>query len=62
MVRAPRLDEWCEMFKGDSFYRRSNLNWCEGKRIAGSTATAMSRGSAADGSIIRSQNVPSKTD
>ena len=50
------------MFKGDSFYRRSNFNWCEGKRIAGSTATAMSRGGAADGSIIRSQNVPSKTD
>ena len=44
MVRGPRLDEWCEMHQGDTFYRRSNFVWVEGRTIIGCSNTASARG------------------
>ena len=27
LARGPRIDEWCEMYTGDSYYRRGNFCW-----------------------------------
>ena len=64
LARGPRLDEWCEMFHGDTFYRRANFAWCRGDALVGSTAAADVAGLVATiiGWILRATNVPSKTD
>jgi hypothetical protein len=62
LVRGPRLDEWCRMFKDDTFYRRLNFVWVDGRVIVGSTQAAAARGGPLDGWLLRVQNVPSKTD
>jgi hypothetical protein len=62
LVRGPRLDEWCRMFSGDTYYRRSNLVWVSGRQIVGSTQQAVASGGPLDGWLVRVQNVPSKTD
>ena len=62
LSRGPRLDEWCEMHQGDSFYRRANFVWCQATEIIGDTAAVHARGIAIDGLLLRVINVPSKTD
>jgi hypothetical protein len=59
MSRAPRLDEVCEMFAGDTFYCRANFVWVRGGDVLGGTAAA---GPLVDGDFLRVTNVPSKTD
>lgn len=61
LVRGPRLDEWCRMFSGDTYYRRSNFVWVSGRQIVGSTQQAVASGGPLDGWLVRVQNVPSKT-
>jgi hypothetical protein len=62
LVRGPRLDEWCEMFSGDTYYRRINFVWVHGRELIGSTQRAMAVGPPRNGWLLRVQNVPSKTD
>lgn len=62
MARGPRLDEWCEMYSGDTFYRRANFSWSRGERLLGSTQAADAESTVTNGDIIRGMNVPSKTD
>ena len=62
MVRAPRLDEWCEMFAGDTYYRRSNFEWVQGRTVVGDSQQAVAAGGPQPGWLLRARNVPSKTD
>ena len=62
LVRGPRLDEWCQMFAGDTFYRRQNFVWVRERELIGSTPRAVAAGGPKQGWLIRVQNVPSKTD
>ena len=62
LSRGPRLDEWCEMHLGDSFYRRANFVWCQATEIIGDAAVVQARGIAIEGLLVRVINVPSKTD
>ena len=62
LVRGPRLDEWCRMFAGDTFYLRANFVWVRGRDLIGSTAAAVAISGPADGWLLRVRNVPSKTD
>ena len=62
LARGPRLDEWCEMFTGDTYYRRVNFSWCLDSRLLGSTEAADSSGAKLDAMMLRATNVPSKTD
>ena len=60
--RGPRLDEWCEMFLGDTFYRRANFNWCHSGVVIGSTALLDLAPADPVEPLLRATNVPSKTD
>ena len=62
MVRGPRLDEFAEMFVGDTFYRRSNFNWCRDTGAVAYTQLIGSVLSLFDGRLLQVRNVPSKTD
>ena len=66
LARGPRLNEWIQAHIRDTFYRRLNFVWCDGHTIIGSTAHAMIYfivlGYIPNGTLLRVQNVPMKTD
>ena len=62
LARGPRMDEWCEMFAGDTYYRRVNFTWCLVGDVIGSTAAMDAAGGLSPRLLLRATNVPSKTD
>jgi hypothetical protein len=62
LARGPRLDEWCEMFSGDSFYRRANFSWSLDSVLIGESAALDITFIEYATTFLRVTNVPSKTD
>jgi hypothetical protein len=61
LARGPRIDEWCEMYTGDSYYRRGNFSWMlDSVLLEGALLDIPSAGLTT--TFLRVTNVPSKTD
>ena len=60
IVAAPRLDELCEMFDGDTFFVRGNFVWFDGD--AEVTPTRVNLAALKNGALLRARSAPSKAD